>query len=79
MDAVVTIDGVGDVFAALEPLGDNDGLATPDMTTVCGGGGGGCDDGCCPTPAIPDKKLGGMCCGQNPCHRPIFKFCRWYN
>ena len=66
-----TIDGVGDVVAAFEPFGDSDGFDTLGTTTVGGGGGVGC-----PTPAIPDKKFGGMCCGQNPCHNPIFKFCR---
>lgn len=72
MDAAVTIDGVGDVLAALEPLGDSDGLAT--LCIDVGGGGGGPVG--CPTPAMPCKKFGGMCCGQNPCHNPIFKFCR---
>lgn len=73
MDAAETIDGVGDVVA-FEPLGETDGLATPGTTTDWGGGGGG--GVACDTPAMPDKKFGGMCCGQNPCHSPIFKFCR---
>lgn len=76
IDAVVTIDGVGDVVAALDPLGDSDGFATPLGTPMDADGGGGGGAVGWPTPAIPDKKFGGMCCGQNPCHKPIFKFCR---
>lgn len=71
------MDGVGEVVL-FDPFGDMDavdiiGFVTPGAKP----GPPGC--GCWPTPAMPLRKFGGMCCGQKPCHKPIFKlfkFCR---
>lgn len=75
MSTIDMADGVGDVFF-VDPFGDIDAVDIIGFVTPGAKPGPPCG---WPTPAMPLRKFGGMCWGQKPCHKPIFKlfrFCR---